>query len=270
MSLKARRELIASIRCHYRTAGRRGKSRILDKFTRATGYNRKYAITLLTSEEPDEPRAGTRRGRPPMYGENVRSTVVLLWEVAGQICSKRLTPFIPVLVDALERHGHLSLSPDLREGIMTISAATIDRILRRVRYGDEDQSPGVTRPGALLKHQIPIRTFADWDDLTLGFFETDIVAHCGMVNAGSYLNTLVLTDVASGWTECVALPARDQTLVVEAIRGLRKRIPFPLLGIDSDNGREFINNTLLTFCREESITFTRGRPYKKRRTISAT
>ncbi|MCH8247939.1 MAG: transposase family protein, partial [Bacteroidetes bacterium] len=182
---------------------------------------------------------------------------------ADRICSKRLVPFLPELIDALERHGHLQLEESVRQRLCSISPATVDRLLHQVRYGSAPKGISTTRPGSLLKHQIPVRTFADWDDLKPGFFEADLVAHCGTVNAGSYLNTLTMTDVDTGWTECLSLLVREQDIVVKAIEAARRLIPFPMLGLDTDNGKEFINHTLLDYCRRESITFTRSRPYKK-------
>jgi hypothetical protein len=165
------------------------------------------------------------------------------------------------LIESLERHGHLQLAEDVRERLLTISSATADRLLGLVRRGRGGIS--TTRPGALLKHQIPLRSFADWDDLQPGFFEADLVAHCGSQNKGSYLNTLVLTDIASGWIECAALLVREQTLVVHALEKITERLPILLRGLDTDNGTEFINGSLIAYCDQAGITFTRCRPYKK-------
>ena len=262
MSLNARRELIQSISQRYHDANKADKKRILDELVAATGYHRKSATRLLNSPPPQPSRQIPHR-RTRRYDDDVQMDLVVLWEAANRICSKRLVPFLPDLIDALERHGHLSLSEQTRERLLSISPATADRLLHGVRHGQHAGGISTTRPGPLLKHQIPVRTFADWDDLRPGFFEADLVAHCGTVNAGSYLNTLVLTDVATGWTECLALLVRDQDIVVKAIEAARKRFAFPLLGLDTDNGSEFINFTLLKYCRRESITFTRCRPYRK-------
>ena len=120
-----------------------------------------------------------------------------------------------------------------------------------------------TKPGTLLKRAIPIRTYTPWDEERPGFLEIDLVAHCGETTEGQYLNTVTATDIATGWTECLAIPNKTQAAVSEAVQELRKRLPFPLLGLDSDNGSEFINDTLLRYCQSEQITFTRSRPYHK-------
>jgi hypothetical protein len=260
MSLQSRRELTLSLARRYRNAKRVDKQRILQEFIAATGYHRKYAIGLLNNPPPlrTEP---IQRPRAKRYDQPVQSVLVRLWEAAGRVCAKRLVPFLPTLIESLEHHGHLQLPEDVRERLLTISPATADRLLGQVRGGRGGIS--TTRPGALLKHQIPLRSFADWDDLQPGFFEADLVAHCGSQNKGSYLNTLVLADVASGWIECAALLVREQTVVVQALRMIAKRLPILLRGLDTDNGGEFINGTLIAYCDQAGITFTRCRPYKK-------
>ena len=161
----------------------------------------------------------------------------------------------------MERHGHLSLPADVRGKLLTISPATADRLLATERSNQRGMS--TTRPGSLLKKQIKVRTFADWDDLQPGFLEADLVAHCGVSAAGSFLHTLVLVDVATGWTECVALLRRSEADVIGALNSLRGRLPVPLLGLDTDNGSEFINYEMLRYCQREQITFTRSRVNRK-------
>ena len=263
MSLSARRELVNSLALRYRAANRREKKQILDEFIAATGYHRKYAIGLLLRSPPltpCSPRGG--HPRPRIYQAEVKEALVHVWKAAGHICSKRLVPFLAEFVSVLERQGHLYLSDEVRHNLLKLSPATMDRLLQDVRQR-KPFGLGTTRPGARLKHQIPIRTFSDWDDLRPGFMEADLVAHCGTSTQGIYLNSLVLTDVSTGWTECVALLCRDQDQVLRALRQIRPWLPFPLLGLDTDNGSEFLNELLLSYCRDEAITFTRGRPYKK-------
>ena len=184
-----------------------------------------------------------------------------VWSSANGICAKRLVPFIPELISTLESHGHLSLSDDTRSKLLTLSAATADRILRRSKVKITGKS--TTKRGKLLKHQIPIRTFADWQDSRPGFMEADLVAHCGERTDGSFLNTLVLTDVATGWTECLPLLCKSGEEVVRSVIVARSLLPFALLGLDTDNGSEFLNEGLLTYCKDEQVTFTRCRAYKK-------
>jgi hypothetical protein len=261
MSQTTRRELIASIGPRYREARWDDKQRILDEFTAATGYHRKYAIAVL-KHPPAERPLPTHRPRGQRYDAEVQAALMCLWEAAGGICGKRLVPFLPTLIEALERHGQLQLSAAIRARLLSISAATVDRLTREARQSNRGGEAKIRRGGGLLKHQIPVRTFADWDEPP-GFCEVDLGLHCGRYLPGSYLQSLVLTDVASGWTECAALWVREQSLVVEAMKGLRQRLPIPLRGIDTANGSEFINTTLIDFCRTEGIRLTRSRPYKK-------
>ncbi len=145
-------------------------------------------------------------------------------------------PFLPELIPLLEHHGHLVISEETRAYLLTVSAATADRLLRTSRRAGQGRGISMTKPGTLLKRQIPMRTFADWEDTRVGFFEVDLVAHCGTCIAGTFLWTLVMTDVASGWTECFALLQRSGQGVVMAIQHIQKLLPFPILGIDTDNG----------------------------------
>lgn len=265
MSLRSRQELLASLAPRYRRASRKERQAILGEFTAATGYHRKYAIALINHFDPDAspPREPRSRSRPRKYTPEVQDALITIWEAAHRICSKRLVPFLPHMVDSLERHGHLDLSVEIRDKILSISPATVDRLLYKTRHGDKPGGAGTTRPGPLIKNLVPIRTFSEWDDCQPGFIEADLVAHCGDDVGGSYLNTLTMTDVASGWTECMALLFRDQETALRAIRLGRSRLPFSLLGLDTDNGGEFLNNLLLEYCEDEAITFTRSRAYKK-------
>jgi len=179
------------------------------------------------------------------------------------LCGKRLTPMLPVLIDHLELHGELSLSPAVRAKLLTISSATVDRLLGPVRRKMQIKGRGHTKPGTLLKYQIPIRTFAQWDDARPGFLEIDLVGHDGGNARGEFLFTLDATDVATGWTETVAVRNKAQVHVLAALCQIRERLPFPLLGIDSDNGSEFINAHFLRYCSAEQLTFTRGRTGRK-------
>jgi hypothetical protein len=262
MSFQAKRELLVQVAGRYRDASGVQKSRILDEFVAATGYARKYAIRLLTQPElpPVKPLSRPRARR---YGQEVQVALELAWTAANGICAKRLVPFLPELVASLERHGHLTLREDIRTQLLNMSPATADRLLRQRRRQDQPRGISTTKAGALLKHQVPIRTFTDWNDARPGFMEADLVAHCGTRAEGSYLYSLVLTDVATGWTECLALLHRSQEAMVQALDAARRLLPFALLGLDTDNGSEFLNQELLSYCEREQITFTRGRAYKK-------
>lgn len=268
MSLRARKELLSSLAPRYVTAGRREKRTILDEFTAATGYHRKSAIRLLTN--PPTPPQRKRRNsvsipkrRKRRYDEGVQKALEDLWETSGRICSKRLVPFLPRLLGALEQHGRISLPTDVRERLLSLSPATADRLLRDIKRRRRLRGIGTTKPGSLLKHHVRVRTFSEWDDARPGFVEADLVAHCGTSMAGMYLHSLTMTDVSSGWTECMALLYRDQEAVVQGLQRGINQLPFPLAGLDTDNGTEFLNRVLIGFCEREHIEFTRSRPYRK-------
>ena len=258
MSFRAKRELLAQVAPRYREAGHAQKSVVLDEFVAATGYVRKYAIRLLAQPVPEP--APIRRPREPRYGPAVREALRVAWTAANAICSKRLVPFLPELVPVLERHGHLQLTDEVRTLLLALSAATADRLLRPAR---QPHGISTTKPGRLLKQQIPVRTFADWSDVRPGFLEADLVAHCGGVAEGAFLYTLTLTDIATTWTECLPLLHRTQEAVVQAVERARQLLPFSLLGFDTDNGSEFLNEQLFDYCAQEQITFTRGRTANK-------
>lgn len=262
MGFRSKRELLVQIVVRYREASRKDKTIMLNEFVAATGYARKYAVRLLC--QPVVPVVEPlRRARQVRYGPEVQAALVTVWTIANCICAKRLVPFLPELVQALEEHGHLCLTPAVRAELLALSPATADRLLAGERQGNRVRGLTTTRPGALLKRQVPVRTFADWNQVQPGFFEADLVAHCGTSMAGSYLWSLVLTDVATGWTECLALRHRSQDTVLAALERVRQILPFPLLGLDTDNGSEFLNRELIDYCEREQITFTRGRAYKK-------
>src|SRR5256884_3767330 len=209
------------------------KSKLLDAFTAATGYNRKYAMGLLN--HAGEVQHSPQRPRPRQYGPEVQHALFLVWHAANRICAKRLIPFLPTLIEALEQHEHLHLTEECRSQLLSMSAATADRLLHSQRKRGL-RGLSTTRAGTLLRQQIPIRTFEEWKESRPGFLESDLVAHCGADIEGGYLYTLTLTDIATGWTECLPLLHRSQEAVVAALQRARKLFPFPLLGIDTDNG----------------------------------
>jgi hypothetical protein len=262
MSFQARRELLAQVASRYREAEHAQKTSLLDEFVASTGYARKYAIRLLSRPPRPVPRP-IARPRARRYGPVVQQALVVVWAAANCVCGKRLVPFLPELIAALERHGQLTLSEETRAELLTLSPATADRLLRPLRQAEGQQGRSTTKPGSLLKHQVPVRTFADWSEHQPGFMEADLVAHCGGDVSGAFLYTLVLTDVATGWTECRPLLHKSQEAVLQALVHARELLPFPLLGLDTDNGSEFLNQQLVEYCRVHEITFTRGRAYKK-------
>jgi len=262
MSYQTRRELLISIIPRYREADRNQKKSILDEFVASTGYSRKYAIRLLCLKKPPL-SLEIKRPRSHYYGPQDQEIIKLAWSATNFIASKRLAPFLKELIPALERHGHLKLNEASRKRVTSISAATIDRILSPHRKKLHRRGLSTTKSGTLLKKQITVRTFADWKDESPGFFEADLVAHCGTNMGGSFLYSFVLTDIATGWVECLPLLSRHQGSVIQALEHAMQLIPFPVKGLDTDNGTEFINRELISFCEKNQITFTRGRAYKK-------
>ena len=260
VSAGTRQELLKTIRERYRAGTRDEKLRILDEFVAVTGYHRKHAIRLINAGSATS--ASARCSRLPLYDEAVREALVVLWEASDRVCGKRLKPLLPILVSALERHGHLKLASTVRARVLAASAATLDRLLASTRAAVSGQR---TRRRAMpaVQRNVPVRTFADWEAPLPGDMEADLVSHGGESTAGSFVHTLTLTDVASGWTECVALVVRDGALVVAALEQLRTRMPFPLRGFDTDNGGEFMNEVVAAYCTQHGISRTRSRPYHK-------
>jgi hypothetical protein len=233
VTVQTRRELVETLRARYGASSRDEKTRILQEFASISGYHRKSVIRILNGSSDFRERP-LMRHRPRLYDEAVRQALIVLWEASDRVCGKRLKALFPVLLPALERHEHLRLASSIRDKLTAISAATIDRLLQEVRSGS---SRGRTRrtPTA-LRRSVPIRTFTDWNDPPPGYMEMDLVAHCGETTAGSYVHTLNLTDLFSGWTECIPLLVRESSLVIESVEALRGSLPFVLRGLDVDNG----------------------------------
>lgn len=261
MRQQSKHELAAAVQRRYLRASRAEKGQILDEFVAATGYHRKRAIQLLRHGPPPE-RTG-HGGRPRVYSTVAVGALRQCAEASHWLCGKRLAPFLEQLVPALGVEGVLRVTPEVRRALLGLSAATIDRRLRPFRLARQPHGPSTTKPGTLLRQQIPVHTAARWEDERLGFVEIDLVDHRGLSTEGHYLNTLTVTDVATGWTECVGVAGKGQLGVCTALQDGRARLPFPLLGINSDNGSECLNAHLLGYCQREQRTFTRSRPYWK-------
>jgi len=261
VSAETRQDLLQAVRERYRGSLKEEKLRILNEFVAVTGYHRKHVIRLINAR-PAATRDRIHRARLAVYDEAVRDALIVLWEASDRVCGKRLKPLLPLLVSALERHGHLTLEATVRARVLSASAATLDRVLRPTRASVSGQRARRRAMPAVQKH-VPVRTFAEWDEPLPGDMEADLVSHGGESAAGSFVHTLTLTDVASGWTECVALVVRDGALVVAALEQLRTTMPFPLRGLDTDNGGEFMNETVAAYCSAHAIPCTRSRPYHK-------
>jgi hypothetical protein len=259
------RELVAAVRPRYGRAGRAERGRMLDEFCAVTGYHRVHARRLLGGAAPAEPAAAARRGRPPTCGAAEVGLLVACWEVADRICSKRLAPYLGELLARLAACGALpaEATPEAVARVAALSPRTADRLLAPHRQAWPRRGLATTKPGTLLRQQVPIRTFAQWDDAAAGFLEVDLVAHCGTSGAGEFLFTVCGVDVATGWVALQAVRNKGELAVFEALGRLRATLPFALRGLDCDNGGEFINHNLLAYCAREGITLTRSRPYRK-------
>jgi hypothetical protein len=255
------REYAASLRPRYRLASRRDKSRLLDDFCRVTGRHRKVAIGLL--RHPPTRRIG-RAGRPRQYDNGLRPVLEQLWIASDYLCSKRLAPFLPELLHALERHDELTVPADQRAVLSHVSPATIDRLLHPIRRQHRRHGVATTsRSVAALRTQVPLRTFGEWADVQPGAVQADLVGHCGESTYGFFLTSLLAVDVATGWTESRAVWGKGQQRVRSAVHFIRQALPIPLRSLHTDNGGEFLNHLLVPWCRAQRISMTRGRPYRK-------
>lgn len=261
MSASARGELARARSCQYRRSGRKVRAVMLDEFVAATGVARKTAMALL-ARPPDAKPAP--RGRPKKrYGPDVAAALELLWAVSGYICSKRLVPGLPHLVAMMRSHEESLWSEQTEVKLLKLSPATCDRLLRASRKAFSGKGRCLTKPGSLLKSQIPIRTWADWSQTEPGYCEGDLVHHCDNDPSGEYLHTLTITDALLGWTENEALRNRSEQTVKTGVESIRSRMPYPVKGLDFDCGGEFINAILFRYCQEKRILFTRARPANK-------
>ncbi len=278
LPMLVRYQIIAITHARYKKARKAKKGTILDEFVASTGYSRKYAAWILAhwgtrvqTVIAGQPvafvvgkRTLTRRtGRPRVYDAPFTDVLTRLWYQFDCLCGKRFVAFLRPLVDTLRTLGELDIGEQMRDTLLAVSPATVDRLLKAERKKHQIRGSSLTHPDSLLKRQIPVRTFADWDNVVPGFVEADLVGHDGGSAYSSFLCTLTMTDVFSGWTETIAVLNRAQKHVFLGLQCARGRFPFPLLGIDTDNGSEFLNNHVVRYCDDEHITFTRSRPYRK-------
>jgi hypothetical protein len=276
LTMRQKKAVTRELRDRYRKSFKKEKTIILDEFIRLTRYNRSYAARLLRLKEVlgylhiggkrvrlVRDKRKIKRKKKKIYNEGVLVALKEIWKICDYICSKRLAPFLSEIIPVLEKWREINLSAKVREKLFKISAATIDRLLTDTRKRFRIKGRSTTRPGSLLKKSIPIRTFADWDEKVPGFFEVDLVSHDGGATKGDFNQSLNFTDIATGWEEMVAVKNKAQIWVFTGIKEIEERLPFSILGIDSDNGAEFINAHLIRYCKEHKITFTRSRPYRK-------
>jgi hypothetical protein len=274
LTMRERQSVTREVAGRYQKARKKQKGVILNEFVTTTGYGRCYASYVLRSHGKkvwvskdmvvvgDMTKKATRK-RQKTYGEEVGKALIKIWLIMDCICGKRLAPILGEVVPRLEKHREIRLDAKTREKLLNLSPATVDRILAGKRKQISVKGRSLTKPGTLLKGQIPIHTFSDWNEQKPGFVEIDLVGHDGGNGSGEFACTLDVTDVATGWTETQAVKNKAQQWVFEALKDIRERLPFPLLGIDSDNGGEFINHHLYRYCRQEKINFTRSRSYRK-------
>jgi hypothetical protein len=263
LTMSQRQAVTRQLAHRYQAASKTEKATILDELCQVTGWHRDHARKALRAALTPKPVPPQRKPRDPSYGPEVITALRKAWAVLDAPTGKRLAPFLPEIVDRLVACGELHLSDHTRDQLVRLSAATIDRRLAGDRARWQLRGHSLTKPGSLLKSQIPIRTWADWDDTQPGFVEIDLVGHEGGNPAGHFAQTLTVTDIATGWTENRAVRTKAQKWVLPALSEIIEGFPFPVLGIDSDNGKEFINTDLLAYCEDREITFTRSRPGHK-------
>ena len=263
LTLREKQAVTRELSIRYMRSSKKEKSQLIVQLMEITGYTRSYATRVLRKPPKPERPLRPRGKRGFVYGPKVIGALRRVWLILDCISGKRLSPFLPEIVPILERHGELCLDDDTRQKLLSMSAATIDRRLAEDRRRLDIKGRSGTKPGSLLKRNIPIKTFSDWSDTVPGFVEVDLVGHDGGNVRGEYAQTLDVVDVATRWTETRAVKNKAQKWVFQALKHIIARFPFPILGIDSDNGSEFINAHLIRFCAENKITFTRSRAYKK-------
>jgi hypothetical protein len=256
-------EYLSKLQVRYRKASKKERTIILDEVVKTTGYHRKYATALLNGKR-ERVQGPIRRPRRRVYGAEEADAIMILAGLFDHICSQLLRAAMNVELPRLYEAGVVQVSPECYEKLLQVSPSTMDR-LRAGHSSSKHRNRGFTKPGTLLKDRIPIRTWADWTEDRPGFCEMDLVSHDGgrVIRGADHAWTLTFTDVYTNWTECIAVRNKAQIHVFEAIKQARQRLPFPLLGLDSDNGSEFINDQLYRYCNQEKITFTRGRAGRK-------
>jgi len=264
MSSRSKKEYLAAIYTRYKAGTRKQKKLILDEFCAACGYHRKHAIRLLKKFRRFSKPKHKKKGRAPVYQtEDLLMPLKRIWLAANLPCSKRLKAVLPLwLPGYAQQYG--ALTEEVARTILAISPSSIDRLLKPIRVKYKGRGKSTTKPGTLLRKQIPIKT-KQWDESRPGFLEADTVAHCGTSMAGMFAFTVDCVDIATGWTEQRAVWGKGETAVLQQIKDIEVSLPFPLQGFDSDNGSEFLNHHLLRHFaeRKQPVQFTRSRAYHK-------
>lgn len=279
LTLKEKKSVTIQIVTRYVKAAKDEKTRILDEFVQVTGYNRKYAITVLRKcfrkktykYQGDRARTSVKikipkpkkRIYPHYYDSKVLTSLAKIWVFFNFMCGQRLVPFIRENIDTLAEYSQFKITPEVKTKLCRISSATVNRLLKQKRKEYQGKGKTTTKAGNDLSKLIPIRAFFDWDERIPGFFEVDTVSHDGGNTSGEYCFTVDVTDVCTGWTELRAVKNKAQRWVKEAIEDVCKSLPYRMKGLDSDNGSEFKNHQLLAWCEQNHIDFTRSRSYRK-------
>ena len=261
MDMAARRQYLMRLQTEYLSSNKAGKTAILDEYTKNTGHNRKYVISQLNTGNLTQVNSPPNR-RHSRYGPDLMDPLKKLYVIFDCACAQRLKPAIDTELERLRSFGEITVSDDQLKLLTTMSISTMDRRLSKIRKKYSKKGISTTKPGSLLKQQIPIR-LTQWDTQKIGYLEVDLVAHCGSNASGQFAHTASLTEIASGWWEGEAIPNKGQLATLNAIQRMRSRTPFDWLGLDSDNGSEFINYHVLNYCQIEQLEFTRSRPNHK-------
>jgi hypothetical protein len=261
MELELRMKYCETVYRRYRRASKDSKARILDELCQVCGYNRKYAIWKLNRlRNKEKAKTPERRRRPRKYGHDVLLIVEEVWKKSGYPWSVRLKEILHLWLPWIKKH--YQVTAEVEKKLAEISASTMDRHLKPLKNKLKRRIYGRTKPGTLLRHKIPVKT-DHWDVAQPGYLEADLVSHSGESGYGEFMHSLNFTDIFSQWVETEAVMGKGQEGILEAFGEISQRFPFKILGIDSDNGSEFINHHLWNYCEEEGIQFTRSRPYKK-------
>jgi hypothetical protein len=260
MSMVTRKELFKKSRKRYLKADKREKTKILDELSLNTECHRKYIIRKMQAKQDDSPK--TRKRRKQIYDNQFVPHLVKIWKIFDYPCSQNLEDYMPEALRVLKRNKRLNVSEEMENKLLKIKSATIDRKLKRYKGQKRKKINSGTKPGTLLKKNIPIRT-SSWDEKRIGYCELDTVLHCGNSASGEFAVSLNLTDILTQWTEEEAVLGKGEKGIIKALDNIKSRLPFALLAIDPDNGSEFINWQMYKYTLKEKIEFTRGRPYKK-------
>lgn len=265
--MHTKHELAKEILGRYLKSTKSEKKLILDEFCANTGYNRSYAITKLknlqlTPNLQESVVGKHTRNRERIYDSYVSAVVEQIYEALGGIGARRMHPLVSTMLEKGIVFKHINTDLITEAKVRTMSKSTLGRMMKKIREKNAIKGISTTRPGALLKSEIALRVGA-WEETDSGFSEIDLVAHCGNNGAGPFISTLNTTDISTAWFESEAVMGKAQERILTGIKLIRERMPFSMLGIDSDNGSEFINRQLYEYCLKESIVFTRSRPYKK-------